>query len=267
MITRLKTKIAFLRTQRHLKPTSDFQRALWLRLEQEMGGVRTLSFWQLHRVASAGILSLVFCVAGGGTAAYAYTNPSVTPNNPLYGVRLSVEQVESSLAVTSAAKAKAQQHRLQHRVTEAEQVVGDEKTFNKALAAVENELSENNIGGKDTDSESVLKFAEKVDDQALQKLQNLVGKHPEAAAAVVNKVIVDNAHRLESALPKAQNEKEKQFLQGRLDQRTKALDSVIQKISDQQKTVVSGTPKYEHLDQVRIHLEDERDQTLQAKIE
>ena len=109
-------------------PDRAFVRALELRLRQEIGHPVWWVKWS--KFAAAGGTALVLITSATGV--YAYTSDDVLPDTPLYPVRLGIEQVEQTVAVTPAAQAavvqKIQARRIKERqIMDARTKIRDER--------------------------------------------------------------------------------------------------------------------------------------------
>jgi hypothetical protein len=113
------------------KPSDEFKKRLWQRLEAEMPAMTKRSIVIRYGYV-VGLTSVVMMTGGMGT--YAYASDNVTPDSSLYGVKIGIESVEArlyrspeSLAVFHARMAHRRNRELDHvRSPEARAIVEDD---------------------------------------------------------------------------------------------------------------------------------------------
>ena len=241
MISRLKIIFAFLRLRRMFSPRPQFRAALWKRLEQEMAPTKT-SWWKMHRLAAASLVAVFVFLMCGGTATYAYTNPDVVPDTLLYPVKRTVEQVEETLSLTPAAKARAQTHRLTHRLAEAERVVDKEKKFEKVMNEVDEEfLAASTKTIPEKKSERLMQTLKRADEKTMKDLEQLVEKNPTRAFPGIQRILTSDTKRIENRLSTIHDAQAQSFLEQRLKRRKEMLEKISINIERQSAPSTSGT--------------------------
>lgn len=105
-------------------PDPRFVSGLERRLKLELGHPL---WWLKARVWIVTLVSLV-TIAGSVTGVYAYSSDDVTPDHPLYGLRQTIESVETATALTPAGKVKVEVNHLARRVKEQRLVKAKHKT-------------------------------------------------------------------------------------------------------------------------------------------
>jgi hypothetical protein len=235
------------RLRRALAPRRGFRLELWRRLETELSAASSPARFA-SRLAWAAAVSFSVLLAFGGTGAYAYSSADVVPDNPLYGVKIGLEQAEAAVAVTPGAKAAARARRIGHRLAEADKLSGQGAKLESVLDDLDRELSGNaDVDEKTAGKQELLAAMAKVDDEALDQLQTIAAKNPAKALPKIQRVIVQNARRIEDRLPKVQDGAIRDFLAHRLERRRDALGGIIagleaKEAADPAVGAASGTP-------------------------
>lgn len=98
MTMNLELRYRLWRLSRMANPSGAFEKRLSAELREKTG--HSLWWMPIGRIA-AGVASLTLAVSGG-TAVYAYTSDTVTPEHPLYMVRQTLERAEVSASFTAA---------------------------------------------------------------------------------------------------------------------------------------------------------------------
>lgn len=122
----------------HADPDPQFLRVLEKRLRAQTGH----PMWWVRgwKVAVGGLTAI--SLATSATSVYAYNSDDVLPDHPLYGLRTTIENVETSLATTPDAKARIQINHLVRRVKEQQMMVKKHKPVpTEVLTNIEKDLS------------------------------------------------------------------------------------------------------------------------------
>ena len=162
------------------------------RLEKEIKGLmpsRSIFGWiQWHKGmawASGGMMAMTLAVSGTGV--YAYQSEDVTPDHLLYPVRLAMEQVETSTAVTPVQKVNVQTKHLQKRFREQQALLKKQKLTPIRVADFEKGI------------QPMVDEVRILPPEQAQKMQNEINKVEKAHLKLITK-------QLDSAKPEAQAE-------------------------------------------------------------
>lgn len=230
MIHRAKTWMFLRRLRRATAPRREFRAGLWKRLERETLRVPRHAFrpaWM--RLAPVALASFVL-LASGGTGAYAYASPEVTPEHPLYPVRRGIERAEETVAFSPDAKAAARMRRMAHRLAEAERLAARDGKVDAVLAEMDREFAEADAEPRALPRLQAMRAMEKTDDKAIARLEAIAAARPDRALPAVRLLIQGDAERIRAKLERVQEPELRRFLERQLLRRRQALERVVERL-------------------------------------
>lgn len=177
----LKTWYLLHRARRAFAPRRVFRAALRRDLLAQLPG----RVWRPSFVL-APLCSLVL-VLSSVTGVYAYDNPDVTPDHPLYFAKQGVEKVVEAVAVTPRLKEQAREHRVAQRISEARRLAKRERSIAPILPQLTLELEHDQDMATTTPK----------DEDAVEALVMIASEHPTSTARDVQKFLRREVQKME----------------------------------------------------------------------
>lgn len=153
------------------------------------------------RYATVPVVVLALAV---GTGAYAYVNPAITHEHPLYRVKHAVEQVEGAFAFTARAQARFESRIMARRVLELEMLVArgemDGEVSDEIARTHERAISAAAEVKDEAARDAVIVRIERNADRHVEVLEKIEARTPEEAEKTLEQVIERQEQVLERRL-------------------------------------------------------------------